>query len=161
MSWDHGYTMLHAMGMGTNSTFLNTLLQTGRIGSRVWSIFWGHMWVDEEDAVDGSIVFGGFDQQKTIGNNYTQPLDFSDNTGCWTGMKVQISKLKLNFRNGDDADLLPVNTLIDACIVPQRQLLLEAPGTVVETFEKETGMESFARSYGLHWSSYLYNTSNL
>ncbi|KAI1760425.1 acid protease [Hypoxylon sp. FL1150] len=161
LSWDHGYTMLHAMGMGTNSTFLTTLLQTGRIGSRVWSIFWGRMWVDDEDAIDGSIVFGGFDQQKTLGKNYTQPLDFSDTTGCWTGMKVQISKLNLNFRNGDDVDLLPANTLIDACIVPQRQLLLEAPGTIVQTFEKETGMESYARSYGLHWSSYLYNTSDL
>lgn len=115
------------------------------------------MWVDGEDAVDGSVVFGGFDQQKTLGKNYTQPLDFNDITGCWTGMKVQISKIKLNFRNGDDSDLLPVNTLIDACIVPQRQLLLEAPGSIVKTFEQETGMSNHGRSYGLHWSAYLYD----
>ncbi|KAI1104485.1 acid protease [Jackrogersella minutella] len=157
LDWDHGYTMLHAMGMGTNSTVLNALLQTGQIGSRVWSIFWGRMWVDDGSAMDGSIVFGGYDQQKTIGKNYTQALDFNEHTGCWTGMKVHISKIQLNFRNGDDQNLLPLNTEIDVCIVPQRQLLLEGPQSIVDTFEEATDMQNNGRSFGLHWSAFLYD----
>ncbi|KAI1418564.1 acid protease [Hypoxylon sp. FL1857] len=160
-SWDYGYTMLHAMGLGRNSTILNSLLQTGRIGSRVWSIFWGRMWVDDNSAVDGSIVFGGYDQQKTIGKNYTQPLDFSDNTGCWTGMKVHISSVKLNFRGGNDQELFDLNNEIDACIVPQRQLLLEAPQWLHDEFERATGMQSIGTSYGLHWSASLYDASTV
>ncbi|KAI2625072.1 acid protease [Hypoxylon sp. NC1633] len=158
LSWDHGYTILHAMGMGSNSTILNALLETGQIGSRVWSIFWGRMWLDNESVVDGSIVFGGFDQQKIIGRNYTQPLDFSNDTGCWTGMKVHISKIQLNVRTGEDVDLL--ETGIDACIVPQRQNLLAAPGSVTDAFELATGMISHDISYGLHWSSRLYDVVN-
>ncbi|KAI2605960.1 acid protease [Hypoxylon fragiforme] len=157
--WDHGYTILHAMGMGTNSTILNALFQTGQIGSRVWSIFWGHMWVDD-GAVDGSIVFGGYDQQKVIGKNYTQPLDFSDNTGCWTGMMVHISKVTLNIRTGENINILPANTEIHACIVPQRQLLLEAPESMIATFENATNTRNIGLSYGLHWSAYLYDASD-
>ncbi|OTB07026.1 hypothetical protein M426DRAFT_54273 [Hypoxylon sp. CI-4A] len=161
LNWDHGYTILHAMGMGRNSTILNALLETGQIGSRVWSIFWGRMWVEEDAAIDGSVVFGGYDQQKVIGKNYTQPLDFSDETGCWTGMKVHISGIKLSARNGREADLLDYNTDIPVCIVPQRQLLLEGPQAIVDNFEYQTGMQNKGSSYGLHWGAFLYNTSNL
>ncbi|KAJ8130410.1 hypothetical protein O1611_g3216 [Lasiodiplodia mahajangana] len=157
LSWDHGYTISHPIGLGSNSTLLNTLVQAGRIGSRVWSIFWGRMWVAAEDAIDGSIVFGGYDTQKVIGTNYTQPLDFSDRTGCWTGMKVRVSGVKLNLRTGDDVELLPSNAAFDACIVPQRQLLLEGPQSIISGFEDATGMSNIGRSFGLHWSSYLYD----
>lgn len=56
LRWDNGYTILHAVGFGSNSTYLNALVQAGQIPSRVWSIFWGRMWVD--DAIDGSVVLG-------------------------------------------------------------------------------------------------------
>ncbi|KAI1140304.1 hypothetical protein F5Y05DRAFT_411361 [Hypoxylon sp. FL0543] len=68
------------MGKGTNSTTFNVLLQTGQISSQVWSIFWGRMWADDDTALDGTIVFGGYDQEKTMGGNYTQSLDFSEKT---------------------------------------------------------------------------------
>ncbi|KAI1171737.1 aspartic peptidase domain-containing protein [Nemania sp. FL0916] len=161
LSWDHGYTINHAMGLGSNSTLLNTLVQAGQIGSRVWSIFWGRMWVDPEDAMDGTLVLGGYDSQKVISKNYTQPLDFSNATGCWTGMKVHISGVQLNARTGDNVELLPPNTAIATCLVPQRQLLLEGPGVIVENFENSTGMSSIGRSFGLHWSSYLYENTDI
>lgn len=161
LSWDHGYTISHAMGLGSNSTLLNTLVRAGKIGSRVWSISWGRMWVDPKDAIDGSLVLGGYDTQKVIGRNYTQPLDFSDATGCWTGMKVHISGVKLNLRTGDNVELLPPNTAVDTCIVPQRQLLFEGPQAVIEAFENRTGMSNIGRSFGLHWSSYLYEDANM
>ncbi|GAP84760.1 putative peptidase aspartic [Rosellinia necatrix] len=159
LSWDHGYTISHAMGLGSNSTLLNTLVRTGRISSRVWSIFWGRMWVGPEDAVDGSLVLGGYDERKVIGKNYTQPLDFSDATGCWTGMKVHISSVRLNFRTGEDVELLPPNSAVDSCVVPQRQLLFEGPHFIIDAFEDVTGMYSVGRSFGLHWSSYLFESN--
>lgn len=67
-NWDHGYTILHAMGMGSNSTVLNRLVETGQTASRVWSIFWGRMWND--NPIDGSLVLGGYDSEKVIGQSF-------------------------------------------------------------------------------------------
>lgn len=153
--WDHGYTTLHALGLGKNSTFLNSLLRAGQIASLSWSLFWGRMWVD--DWLDGSLVLGGYDSKVSVGDNYTQALDYSDNdgTGCFTGMKVTITGIELNFSNGSDVtiyeDALPV------CIVPQRQLLIEGPRSIREAFENTTGMVYQNTSYGLHWSAVQYS----
>jgi hypothetical protein len=154
-NWDHGYTILHAMGMGPNSTFLNKLVETGQTASRVWSIFWGRMWVD--NPLDGSVVIGGYDEEKVIGQNYTQPLDYNNNTGCWTGMKVSITGIDLVDRTGNVTSILPPSLTVDACIVPQRQLLLEAPVAIRDTFENVTATRNIGQSFGLHWSAALYD----
>ncbi|KAK3489941.1 aspartic peptidase domain-containing protein [Neurospora crassa] len=158
LRWDGGYTILHALGLGANSTYLNALSQSNKIPSRVWSYFWGRQWGNGAP-LDGSIVFGGYDQEKIIGRNYTQSLDYSESTGCWTGMKVTVSDLVLNYRNGDDESIMPRNSAIPVCIVPQRQLLLEAPGFVVDNFEKATGMVKGGESFGLYWGSQVYNNT--
>lgn len=158
LGWDGGYTILHALGLGANSTYLNALSQSKKIPSRVWSYFWGRQW-GSGAPLDGSIVFGGYDQEKTIGKNYTQPLDYSESTGCWTGMKVTVSDLVLNYRNGDDESIMPRNSAIPVCIVPQRQLLLEAPGFVIDNFEKATGMVSKGDSFGFYWGGQVYNNT--
>ncbi|KAI1270375.1 aspartic peptidase domain-containing protein [Xylariaceae sp. FL1019] len=160
LNWDHGYTMLHAMGMGANSTLLNALYESKQIGARAWSFFWGRESIDPDGSLDGSLVLGGYDQQKTIGANYSQALDYSDSTGCWTGMKVIIASIQLNFRNGSDIDMLPPNTSLDVCLVPQRQLLLEAPHSLIDTFEDLTGMTNRGTSFGLHWTAFLYDAVN-
>jgi hypothetical protein len=157
-AWDHGYTILHALGMGSNSSYLHSLVQSGQIASRVWSIFWGKMWV--HDSIDGSVVVGGYDQEKVIGQNYTQPLDYSDATGCWTGMKVTISDIKIIDRDGWSVSIFPFNYALPVCIVPQRQLLIEAPYDILTNFEELTGTENIGFSYGLHWGATRYNTTN-
>ncbi|KAK1781451.1 aspartic peptidase domain-containing protein [Copromyces sp. CBS 386.78] len=158
LRWDGGYTILHALGLGANSTYLNALSQSNKIPSKVWSYFWGRQW-GSGSPLDGSIVFGGYDQEKTIGNNYTQPLDYSESTGCWTGMKVTVSDLVLNYRNGDDESIMPRNSAIPVCIVPQRHLLLEAPGYVVDNFEQATGMVAAGSSFGFYWGAQVYNNT--
>lgn len=157
-NWDHGYTIMHAMGMGPNSTILNRLLETGQTASRVWSIFWGRMWVD--DPIDGSVVLGGYDEEKVIGQNYTQPLDYSNTTGCWTGMKVTITGIELVDRTGAITSILPSSMTVDVCIVPQRQLLLEAPIVIRDRFENVTGTKNIGQSFGLHWSAALYDAKS-
>ncbi|KAM7194042.1 Aspartic peptidase domain containing protein [Naviculisporaceae sp. PSN 640] len=158
MRWDNGYTILSPLGLGSNSTYLNALVQAGQIPSRVWSIFWGRMWTDT-GAMDGQVVLGGYDEEKVIGANYTQPLDYSETTGCWTGMKVTVSGLFVNFRNGTDVDVLPKNSAIPTCIVPHRQLLLEAPSSIVDNVEAAMGMSNIGVSFGLHWSARNFNES--
>ncbi|QSZ37859.1 hypothetical protein DSL72_008959 [Monilinia vaccinii-corymbosi] len=157
-NWDHGYTILHAMGMGSNSTYLNSLVQTGKIASRVWSIFWGRMWIDHP--LDGQVVVGGYDQEKIIGQNYTQALDFSDATGCWTGMKVTISDIELIDRTGSTTSIFPPKFALPVCLVPQRQLLIEAPYSIFTTFQNKTNTQTTGVSYGLHWLAQLYDSTN-
>ena len=154
-NWDHGHTILHAMGMGSNSTILNRLVDTGQAASRVWSIFWGRMWND--NPVDGSVVIGGYDSMKVIGLNYTQKLDYSNATGCWTGMKITISGIDLVDRTGSTTSILPSSMRVDVCIVPQRQLLLEAPVAIRDRFENATDTRNIGPSFGLHWSAALYD----
>lgn len=152
--WDKGYTTLHALGLGSNSTFLNTLFRAGKIGSHSWSLFWGRMWVS--DWIDGSLVLGGYNSKLRVGEKYQHTLDYSDTdgTGCWTGMKVTITGIDLNFSNGSNVNIyqdeLPV------CIVPQRQLLMEGPTGIRESFENATGMVWQETSQGLHWSAAQY-----
>ncbi|KAM0342607.1 hypothetical protein ACHAPU_009334 [Fusarium lateritium] len=162
LKWDAGYTLLHPLGLGSNSTYLNALRATGKISSRVWSIFWGRMWV--KTPIEGSLVLGGYDEEKVIGKNYTAPLVYDDYTGtagCWTGMKVTISDIRVNFRDGSDESIFPTNTALPCCIVPQRQLLLEAPGAYVSNFEQVTGFNHTGPSYGLHWSARLFDADHV
>ncbi|KAK4157077.1 aspartic peptidase domain-containing protein [Chaetomidium leptoderma] len=159
MRWDNGYSILHALGLGSNSTYLNSLVHAGQIPSRVWSMFWGRTWTGAKTDIDGVLVLGGYDKEKVIGRNMTQLLDYSQETGCWTGMKVTVSDVFVNFRNGTDVSIMPRSSAAQCCIVPQRQLLWEAPDGIVEGFEKATNMESTDLSFGLHWGAKLYNTS--
>ncbi|KAI1088798.1 acid protease [Rostrohypoxylon terebratum] len=160
INWDNGRTMLHAMGMGANSTILNSLYEAGRIGSRVWSIFWGRMWVDDGSAMDGSVVFGGYDQQKTAGIGYTQSLDFSENSGCWTGMKVHISGITLHDSYEQDIALLDMGEQLVACIIPQHQLLLNVPWSIAVHLATFIGSEPVNVSWGLHRGAYQFNASD-
>lgn len=157
LEWDAGYTTLHALGMGSNSTFLNSLVQAGTIASRVWSIFWGRMWVD--DWLDGSMVLGGYDSELVTGNNHTQALDYTNETGCWTGMLVTISNIELNYPNGTDVSIIPEHYALPVCIVPHRQLLIEAPTSIRETFDTVTGMNMTGTSYNIHWSAAQYKAA--
>jgi len=153
--WDtqpSSYTITNPLVLGTNSTFLNRLIEAGQIPSRVWLIFWGRMWTDE-GAVNGSVVLGGYDNNKIVGNNFPKALDFSQETGCWTGMKITVSSLLVNFRNGTDANALAPNTALTLCIVPHERLLLDIPFDMVTTVMVLMEMNSTGPSYGIHYTS--------
>lgn len=159
LRWDNGYTTLHALGLGSNSTYLNALVRAGQIPSRAWSLFWGRMWTDV-GGMDGSLVLGGYDREKVIGRNFTQTLDYSEETGCWTGMKVTVANVFVNFRNGTDVGIMPRNGAIQCCIVPHRQLLWEAPSGIIGAFENATQLKSSDVSFGLHWGARIFNASS-
>jgi hypothetical protein len=153
--WDHGYSSLHALGLGKNSTLLNHLVDTGQIASRVWSIFWGRMWT--ADQVDGSVVLGGYNSKLVIGENYTFPLDYNV---CFNGLKVSITEIVLNRRNGKDDSIQQPQVVYQCCIVPQRQFLFEVPNVVQRNFEQKTGMNGSILSQGLHYSASQYSSTD-
>jgi len=146
-NWDHGYTTLHTLGLGSDSVFLDALVKAGKIPSHVWSFFWGRP--EGPSQVDGSVVLGGYDRRKVTGSNYTQRLDYSEATGCWTGMKVTISRIEANFRNGSNFNIIDKDQPLSVCIVPHRQHLLEPPQAVLEAFLDITSMTSTNASDGL------------
>lgn len=153
--WDHGYSSLHALGLGRNSTLLNHLVDTGQIASHAWSIFWGRMWT--ADQADGSVVLGGYNSKLVTGENHTWPLDYDV---CFNGLKVSINEILLNKRNGKDTSILQNQVSVKACIVPQRQFLFEVPHSVQQNFENETKMNGSSLSQGLHFSSSTYSATN-
>lgn len=145
LQWDGGFTISHALGLGPDSTYLNALVAARQIPSRVWSIFWGRMWTGNAD-MDGSIVLGGYDKEKVIGKNFTQRLDYSEDVGCWTGMKVTIVDVIANFPHAADVSIMSDNSPVRSCIVPQRQLLWEAPVNVATDLRRKTGLVSASPS---------------
>lgn len=162
LQWDHGYTTMHALGLGSDSSYLNALRKAGRIGSRVFSIFWGRQWDDHP--IDGALVVGGYDREKTIGANFTAPLDyddFRDLSGCWTGMKVNITDIQLNNPDGTDVSLMTSAAQLPACIVPQRQSLMEIPQSLVTKFERITKTKSNGTSGRLHWGAKIFSPDNV
>lgn len=157
MRWDHGYTYLHALGLGSNSSYLHVMREAGRIASRSWSMYWGQEYTD--DNIDGSIVVGGFDSEKVMGEPHTFPLDYDDYespTGCWTGIKVNISEVVLNTRDGEDHTIWDKE--MSVCIVPQRQTLLEATDEFLNAFQQATVSESIDTAEGLSWGGQVYST---
>lgn len=150
LNWDHGYTTLHTLGFGSDSVYLRTLVKAGKIPSHVWSFFWGR--TASPNQIDGSVVLGGYDREKVTGQNYTQRLDYSEATGCWTGMKVSISGIEANFWNGTNRNIIDKDQPVSVCIVPQRQHLLEAPVSVLTSFMAVTSMKSSKSSGGLQWA---------
>ncbi|KAI1018512.1 hypothetical protein LB503_005641 [Fusarium chuoi] len=141
--WDDTYSTLSPLGLGRNSTYLNALRKAGKIGSRVWSIFWGQ-------PLDGSLILGGYDEKKVTGENYTAPLvygDFDGSDGCWTGMKVTFTDIQINYLGGTNG------TTLQCCIDPANHLLLEAPTPYIRNFESISGLKSNYSSSGLHWNA--------
>lgn len=72
-------------------------------------------------------------------------------------MKVIVSDIQLNYCDDSDASIFPSNTALPCCIVPQRQLHLEAPGSILDTFEAKMGVKHTEDSYGLRWLGKLFD----
>jgi hypothetical protein len=112
------------------------------------------MWTTN-NPLDGSLCFGCYDQKKIIGQNHTQPSDYTA-TGYWTGMKVNIATILLNFRDGGNHTIFCANNILHACIVPAPQLLAEVPASIYESFENVTGTRNIGLSRGLNWDAHLF-----
>ncbi|KAI9650390.1 hypothetical protein NHQ30_000404 [Ciborinia camelliae] len=159
---EQGYYPQMAMGLGTNSTILNSLYASGEIASRTWSMFWGRTGATAATQLDGSFVFGGYDRAKVTGANYTSSLTYS-NTACFSGMLVTITDMKLNFPNGTDASIFDgsESSAIRACIEPSYPVLLTVPtDPFFENFEALTGSNISDRSFGIYYYGMIYGAGS-
>ena len=58
---------MNSLGLGRNSTLLDALMSQStdsRIFGWVWSVFWGLLETEKEHQMNGTLVFGGYDQAK-------------------------------------------------------------------------------------------------
>lgn len=154
-NWDDSHTTLSALGLGRNSTYLNALRKAEQITSRVWSIFWGQF--GREKPFDGSLMLGGYDEAKVTGKNYTAPLiydHFDKPQGCYTGMRLTVRDITINFVGGTNASLFTAGTALNFCIDPAHHLLMQAPTDVFDKFKTIAGVEGGHSTSDLHWMAF-------
>lgn len=75
-------------------------------------------------------------------------------------MKVTITDIVLNTWVGEKISIFLTNYALLTCITSQKQLLLEAPKTILSNFEEETGMSSPGFLRGIHYGVMQYLAEN-
>lgn len=151
-----GYYPQAALGLGSNSTVLSALVDSGHIASRTWSWFWG---LDGQDAqLSGSLVLGGYDKAKVSGTGYTQAIT-TDSGRCGTGLFVTLSDILVNMVEGTSSSIFgdDSQTLLAACIDPGYPSLTTIPlNPYFENFQTITNATITGRSAGLEWYNMRY-----
>lgn len=140
------------LGLGRNSTLLQKLRNEGTISSRTWSYYWGR---DGRNTIktDGSLVLGGYDQDKVSGTTkYTANLNY---TWCHWGTQVEISDIRIDPLGGKsgqslfDVDDSGSNEFspslpLYACIDPGQATMFELPYiNYMKNFVNYTDFDSF------------------
>ncbi|RSL86448.1 hypothetical protein CEP51_002820 [Fusarium floridanum] len=122
----YGTSPQHLLGVGTESTVLSALKNSGRIASRSVGYYWGLDSAGSKEDTPGSLVFGGYDRAKTFGDG--DEMDFTlGKDNCQSKMMISISGLTLNFRNGTDLSLFASSNQenpLRACVVPQNPFIM-------------------------------------
>ncbi|KAB8067374.1 aspartic peptidase domain-containing protein [Aspergillus leporis] len=149
-----GITM-NSLGLGRDSTFLQTLVKKGAIISKTWSLFYGLTGADEDAQMDGTAVFGGYDQAKTKGDNQTFRLNYD--VDCRTGMVATITSIDVGFDNGTEQNAFA--SQINMCLDPSFEILSFTP-SIVNTLKTKFGGKSFGTSTGRAHNGLLYNTED-
>lgn len=152
-----GYYPQAALGLGSNSTLLSALVDSGHVASRTWSWFWG---LNGQNAqLSGSLVLGGYDKAKVIGIGYTQAIT-TDSGRCGTGLLVTLSDILVNMVEGTSLSVFgdDSQTLLAACIDPGYPSLTTIPlDPYFESFQTITNATITGRSEGLEWYNMRYD----
>ncbi|KAK5119656.1 hypothetical protein LTR85_007485 [Meristemomyces frigidus] len=148
------------IGLGTNSTILTALKDAAHISSRTYSYWWGIESTSSAVAMDGQIVFGGYDAAKTTGPNVTQTI-LPWTLACPSGMYVTVTSLLLDFPNGTTADILSPSTL-SACLQPDFPVVMSLRNEpFYERFETLTDTYYVNRTLGTYWYAPVYEPSSV
>lgn len=148
------------IGLGQNSTVLNALKAANHISSRSYSYWWGKNSAAPGNAMDGQIVFGGYDAAKVTGPNLTEKL-LPWSLTCPSGMMITISSLLLGFPNGTKADMLSPS-VIPACLQPDFPVLITPKyEPYFEAFINFTNTNYINNSIGVYWWTPLYDPTDV
>lgn len=156
------------LGLGRNSTFLQTLKNNNMISSRTWSAYWGLDGTATGGYTNGSMIFGGYDAARISGpatSNYTGKLDY---TACPDyGIAIEITDVSLFLTNGTSVSLYDLVSPVPTCVDPGAAGMMYLPyygAGIMENFVHVTNYTSFlasegsnpSRSFGLNFYNLLY-----
>jgi hypothetical protein len=138
------------IGLGRNSTFLNSLKNAGRIASRSWSFFWGLNGQTPATQSDGTFVIGGYDAAKVSGNNFTKAI--SNYKQCPSGLVVSLTDISVAFPNGTTYTLFEKSrsAALQACISPVFANAFTIPVAQWAVFQNICQCGSNGRGYGIN-----------
>lgn len=112
----HAWRPQAELGLGMNSSFIDSLHAAGNISSKSYAFSWGSDFADQ--AHDGSITFGGYDRSVVAdARNITTAFNRSEPTRCPEGMIVKVTEMSLISETGEMADIFEGLGAIDVCIV--------------------------------------------
>ena len=108
----------NTLGLGRNSTLLNAFSSAKAIYSRTFSIFQGWTGGQTPFQTDGSLVLGGYDSAKIMGNNITLPLAVE--ASCMSGLVISVTDIQMNLPNGSNVSIIGESrgSAMRACIEP-------------------------------------------
>ena len=106
-----------SIGLAKDSYLLKALIASNRIASSTFSFFAGWIGAEAKYQMDGSLVFGGYDQAKIIGPNVTLPFQYDQD--CPSGYIVTVTDITANMINGTNQSLAMSSDFpIKACVKP-------------------------------------------
>ena len=136
---------INALGLGSDSSILTSLMNAGTIASKTWSIFFGLHGADSDDQLDGSLVLGGYDEAKITGTNLTTQI--TQDTDCRTGYVVTVSSIDMGFRDGTSQTLS--NSPLQFCVDPTFALVTMPPA-LLRDFQDLAGGSYLGLSSGIN-----------
>lgn len=104
------------MGLGVDSVLLKTLKDKGLIASRSWGFWWGRGF-GMSSQTDGSLVLGGYDKARVVGD----PLvaDILPSPACVSGLSLPVSDVVVH------ADGVSLSLLESVVTEPQPRFCLD------------------------------------
>lgn len=145
----NGELRLNTLGLGQNSTLLARLSSAGAIASKTWAYFHGLTGAEKKNQVDGSLILGGYDSAKTVGDKFTQPLQYVPS--CTSGLVAIITDIKMSLQNGSVVSIIGPSrgAALQACITPDAPTV-NLPLNIWDTFLEISGSNAVGRSLGIN-----------
>lgn len=133
------------LGLGRNSTLLNTLKSAKLIASNSWGLFWGLVGETASSQMDGALILGGYDAAKATGPNYTQSISTSE--GC--NLFVVVTAINMTFPNGTTYNILGSShgAALRFCLKPSLRIMT-LPFDLWRNFAANAGGTYLGRSVG-------------
>lgn len=154
------YDRQASIGLGHNSTLLQSLKDQNSTASRSWSYWWGIDNSASRSAMDGQIVFGGYDAAKVVGEPFTQNLQ-EPSANCQSGMYLTLTNMLLNFPNGTSSDINP-SSVITGCLQPDFPAVMTIPAEpYFWRFQNVTETGFVNKSSGSYWYMPTYPSSDV
>lgn len=158
-SWEEqGYLARQALGLGSNSTTLNVLKNSGRIASRTWSFFYGLF--NGPTRMNGHMIFGGYDASRVSGDSSEHSFS-TPKVSCPTQLVVTVTGMDVSLPDGTRTSIFgsSASSALAVCLLPTLPVTMKIPlSPYVENFMDETDSNIYRmnRSLGFYYWNLRY-----